>query len=168
MFLNIENSGEQDFLNPFPNKPWFSRVCTTSLLKTLWEKEKLLVTSNFSFSHSVFYPCWQLFATLIKIKIVFCKLFQFGSVQNLSFGKGLRIVGEYRPTCCTERLNEWIVVSKLTAVTRGWTRHLFVVRPDHLPHHHGYRRVRLMYNDKIYTHEKSNWHLLTHFRVFFF
>ena len=25
-------------------------------LKTLWEKEKLLVTSNLSFSHSVFYP----------------------------------------------------------------------------------------------------------------
>ena len=44
------------YLNPFPNKPWFLRVCSTSLLKTLWEKEKLLVTSNFSFSHSVFYP----------------------------------------------------------------------------------------------------------------
>ena len=29
-------------------------VCSTSLLKTLWENEKLLVTSNFSFSHSVF------------------------------------------------------------------------------------------------------------------
>ena len=41
--------------NPFSNKPWFLRVCSTSLLKTLWEKEKLLVTSNFSFSHSVFY-----------------------------------------------------------------------------------------------------------------
>ena len=25
-------------------------------LKTLWEKEKLLVTSNFSFSHNNFYP----------------------------------------------------------------------------------------------------------------
>ena len=41
--------------NPFPHNtfwhPW-----ETSLLKTLWEKEKLLVTSNFSFSHSVFYP----------------------------------------------------------------------------------------------------------------
>ena len=24
---------------PFPNKPWFLRVCSTSLLKTLWEKE---------------------------------------------------------------------------------------------------------------------------------
>ena len=40
--------------NPLPNKPLFLRVCSTSLLKTLWEKEKLLVTSNFSFSHSVF------------------------------------------------------------------------------------------------------------------
>ena len=26
----------------------------TSVLKTLWEKEKLLITSNFSFSHNVF------------------------------------------------------------------------------------------------------------------
>ena len=43
-------------VNPFPNKPLFLRVCSTSLLKTPWEKEKLLVTSNFSFSHSVFYP----------------------------------------------------------------------------------------------------------------
>ena len=43
-------------VNPFPNKPWFLHVCSTSLLKTLWEKEKFLVTSNFSFSNSVFYP----------------------------------------------------------------------------------------------------------------
>ena len=28
---------------------------TTQFLKTLWDKEKLLVTSNFSFSHNVFY-----------------------------------------------------------------------------------------------------------------
>ena len=38
--------------------PGFLRVCSTSLLKTktLWGKKKLPVTSNFSFSHSVFYP----------------------------------------------------------------------------------------------------------------
>ena len=42
-------------VNPFPNNNWFLRVCSTGLLKTLWEKEKLLVTSNFSFSHSVFF-----------------------------------------------------------------------------------------------------------------
>ena len=47
------------WVNPFPNKPWFLRVCTTSLLKRLWEKEKLLRTSNFSFFHSLFYPFWE-------------------------------------------------------------------------------------------------------------
>ena len=47
-----------DFLciNPFPHNDTFWRPWETSLLKTLWEKEKLLVTSNFSFTHSVFYP----------------------------------------------------------------------------------------------------------------
>ena len=33
----------------------FDAPLETSLLKTLWEKEKLLIKSNFSFSHSVFY-----------------------------------------------------------------------------------------------------------------
>ena len=75
-------------LNPFPNKPWFLRVCSTSLLKTLWEKEKLLVTSNFSFSHSVFYPFEELSAIFVKLRIVVCKVFEFGRVSNLSFGKG--------------------------------------------------------------------------------
>ena len=25
-------------VNPFPNEPWFLRVCSMSLLKTMWEK----------------------------------------------------------------------------------------------------------------------------------
>ena len=64
--------------NPFPNKSWFLRVCSTHLLKTLWEKKKLLVTSNFFFSHSVFYPFRELTTIFIKFKIVIRKLFQFG------------------------------------------------------------------------------------------
>ena len=40
-------------VNPFPNKPCFIHVYSTGPLKTLWEKEKLLVTSNFSFSHII-------------------------------------------------------------------------------------------------------------------
>ena len=68
------------FLNPFPNKPWFLRVWSARLLKTPWEKEKLLVTSNFSFFHSVFYPFGVLSAILIKFEIVVCKLFHFGRV----------------------------------------------------------------------------------------
>ena len=63
---------EYRILNPFPNKPWFLRVCSTSLLKTLWEKEKLLVTSNFSFSHSVFYWFGKLSGNLKKFEIVVC------------------------------------------------------------------------------------------------
>ena len=39
--------------------PGFYWSASTSLLKTLWEKEKLLETSNFSFSHSVFLPFWK-------------------------------------------------------------------------------------------------------------
>ena len=71
-------------LNTFPNKPCFSRVSNRSLLKTLWEKEKLLVTSNFSFSQSVFYPFWEL--TVILNQIWICHL------QALSVWKSLKFV----------------------------------------------------------------------------
>ena len=77
------------FVNPFPKKPWFLRVCSTSLLKTLWEKEKLLMLSNFSFSHSVFQQFGELPAIFVKLGIGFCKFSQFRRVQNLLFGKGL-------------------------------------------------------------------------------
>ena len=46
----------------------------------MWEKEKLLVTSEFSFSYSVFYPNGEIPVIFIKLKIVICKLFQFGRV----------------------------------------------------------------------------------------
>ena len=48
----MSNSGRS--FNPFPHNDTFWHHWETSLLKTLWEKEKLLVASNFSFSHSVF------------------------------------------------------------------------------------------------------------------
>ena len=70
-------------INPFPNKPLFLRVCSTSHLKTLWEKKKLLVTSNFPFSYSVSRPFRELSANFIKLKIVICKLFLFG--KSLKF-----------------------------------------------------------------------------------
>ena len=73
--FNLDN-----LINPFPNKPWFLRVCRTSLLKTLWEKEKLLVASNFSFPHSVFYLFGELSAIFVKLKFVVCNLIQFGRV----------------------------------------------------------------------------------------
>ena len=56
----------------FPKQALVLHVCSTSLLKTLWEKEKLLITSNFSFSHSVFYPFGELPAIFFKFEIVVC------------------------------------------------------------------------------------------------
>ena len=87
--------------NPFPNKPWFLRVCSKRLLKKLWEKGKLLVTSNFSFSHNVFYPFGELSAIFIKFETVVCRLFQFGNVQNLLCGKELII------PIFEDELNKW-------------------------------------------------------------
>ena len=46
----------------------------------MWEKEKLLVTSNFSFSHYVFYLFEELSAIFINFEIVVHKLFQYGRV----------------------------------------------------------------------------------------
>ena len=74
--------------NPFPNKPWNLRVCSTSLLKTLLEKEKLLVTSNFSFSHSVFHPFGELLPFLSNMKLSSANSFSLEESKICCLGKG--------------------------------------------------------------------------------
>ena len=66
--------------NPFPHNDSFWCPWETSLLKTLHEKEKLLVMSNFSFSHGVFYLFGWLSLIFVKFEIMVRKLFQFGRV----------------------------------------------------------------------------------------
>ena len=57
-------------------------------MKTLWEKEKLLVTSNFSFSHS-FLSVWTIFCHYYQIQN--CRLrTQFGRVYKLLFRKRVK------------------------------------------------------------------------------
>ena len=80
-----------EVINPFPNKPWFLRVCGTSLLKTHWQKEKFLVTNNFSFSHSVFHPFEELSAIYLRFQIVICKLFRFGRVKKFAVWERVNI-----------------------------------------------------------------------------
>ena len=74
-------------LTPFPNKPWFLRVCSMDLLKTLWEKEKLLVTSNISFSHIVFHTLGELSAIFIKFDNVSAAAFSLEESKICSLGK---------------------------------------------------------------------------------
>ena len=75
--------------NPFPNKPWFLRVCSTSLLKTLWEKEKLLVKSNFSkFSHSIFPPLENFLPFSFNLKLSSANSFSLEESKICRLGKG--------------------------------------------------------------------------------
>ena len=82
-------------VNPFPNKPWFLCIYIISLLKTLWEKEKLLVKSNFSFSHSVFYQCGELPANFIKFEIVICTLLVWKSLKFVVWERVKTKTGKY-------------------------------------------------------------------------
>ena len=52
-------------------------------LKTLWEKEKLLATDIFSFSHNVFYPIKNKNYKISNIWIIVCKCSEFGPVQKI-------------------------------------------------------------------------------------
>ena len=70
-------------VNSFSNKPWFLLVCSTCLCENTVGKGEIA-------RNSVFYWCGTLSAIFLKNDIVVCKLFQFGRVQNLLFGKGLK------------------------------------------------------------------------------
>ena len=72
-------------INPFSNKPLLLSGWSRSLLKTPWEKEKLLLKSNFSFSRCVSYLSGEPSAIFIKFEIVFCKVFGFESLKFVVF-----------------------------------------------------------------------------------
>ena len=76
------------WLNSFPNKPGFLRVCSKRLLKTMKEKKKLLVMSNFSFSHIVFYPFGELSVIFINFENVVCNSFSLEESKICRLGKG--------------------------------------------------------------------------------
>ena len=69
-----QGSATQPLLNPFPNKPWFLRVCNTSLLKTQWEKKKLLVIS----------PLPAMFSTHLEKFLPFLSNLKLSSANSFS------------------------------------------------------------------------------------
>ena len=82
-----------------------------SIYKSIWRYARMLITVNDLFLRPVlqiyytnsfcnkqflpfpqcFLPFWITFAIFIKFEIVVCKVFEFGIVYNLSFGKGLNL-----------------------------------------------------------------------------
>ena len=112
--INIRaNLGMGLFLSQ--TSPGFYMSAVASLLKTLLEKVELLVTSNSSFSHSVFYLFEKHSAIFIKFEIVVCKLYQFGPVwKSRKFVVWGRVIRAFFSICCT------VICCKTWRLVYGW------------------------------------------------
>ena len=66
---------------PFPKQALVFTCLLYRSFENLWEKEKLLASSNFSFFHRVFNPFGELTDMFIKLKIVVCKLSVWKSLE---------------------------------------------------------------------------------------
>ena len=87
----LQTSTEMWLLTLSQTSPCFLRVCSTCLLKTLWEMEKLLVI--LSFSNSVFYP----FCYFHKIQN--CRLHTLSLWKSLEFIVREMVKGFYDIDC---------------------------------------------------------------------
>ena len=74
-------------LNLSLSKSWFFMYLQKNSFENTAGKGKLLVTSNFSFSLSVFYPFGELSAIYVKFRIIVCKLFEFRRVKICRSGR---------------------------------------------------------------------------------
>ena len=76
-------------VNPLSNKPWF--LCVFKSLENTVGKEKFLVTSNFFYSHNVFYLFGELSAIFINLKKSHLKTFAIW--KSLKFVVWKRVKG---------------------------------------------------------------------------
>ena len=53
-------------VNPTLHRYSIKRINNTQLLKTLWEKKKLLIMSNFFFSHNLFYSIGKIVSPFVN------------------------------------------------------------------------------------------------------
>ena len=76
------------FFNPFPTKPWFLRVCSLSLLKTLWEYGEMARNEPFLLFPQCFLFVWGISS------IEGCRLQTHSGLEEFKIcrlGKGLPI-----------------------------------------------------------------------------
>ena len=65
---------------------WGNHICSNRLLQTLWQKEKLLMMSNFTFCHNVFNCIW-LFKnfSFMEIFLIVANMFSRSSAAECSY-----------------------------------------------------------------------------------
>ena len=75
-------------LTPYIAVPTYNTSRNKSILKILWEKEKILVTCIFSFSYNVFYPIKEKFIIFIhSLYCIYIYVFILDTSKNFSCGK---------------------------------------------------------------------------------
>ena len=77
------------FRNALPYNDYFWCTGGKSLLKTLWEKNKMLVTSILFFSHNVFYPMKDKFKFLVTFNLSSANAFILDQSEILLSRNGL-------------------------------------------------------------------------------
>ena len=73
--------GEGNIITCNNNIVPFWRFCSRWLLKTLWQKEKLFIKSNFSFCHNMFYFVQKWLLYFKRYSMFLAKLFQSPLLQ---------------------------------------------------------------------------------------
>ena len=79
--IGDKNQIYEDVFNPFPNKPWFVRVCSRSLFEKTVGKGEIARNEQFLLFPQCFLPVW----------ITFCHFHQY-KMQAFSVWKGLKFV----------------------------------------------------------------------------
>ena len=88
---NWLNSSKDVTLTFYNTITTFNYPVQATIWKKLWEKEKMLVTSIFSFSHNVFYPSQDKFQFLSLFFLSSANAFNLDLTKILSFRKELNI-----------------------------------------------------------------------------
>ena len=65
----------------------FSTLKKKALGKTLWKKVKLLILSNFTIFHNVFYAICILKSFISHISVVICSVFEFEKISECCIGQ---------------------------------------------------------------------------------
>ena len=126
-------------VNLFPNKSWFLRVCSTSILKTMWEKGEIARDEQFLLFPQYFLPFlgnFLSFSSNVKLSsattfnleesiicrfgkgssMLICRLlfvFQFGMVETISSG----IIDFFPKQLTCKRILVNIVIGIVMAIT---------------------------------------------------
>ena len=85
-------------ITPFFHIYSFLHIEENSLWKTLRKKVKLLMLSNFTFFHNVFYAICILKSFKCHISVVVCSFFEFGTVSKWRIRNWVKLYRKTRQT----------------------------------------------------------------------